>query len=250
MSHPTPLARLEPGESLTERTYEALRDAILRNALPPGTALSVPSLARQLNVSRTPVREAVQRLIYEGLARHETHRGAQVSAVDIEDLRQLYLVREMLEGLAARLAAERLDADALAGLRGILDEHEGVLAEGGDDAAHIELDMRFHRRIRDIAGNPHLTASLEPLAGRSHMALHSLWRAEEAPRLALEEHRRIVDAMAGGDPALAEEAARQHISRLRVRLSRSTPRGPQDRDGQAADRTAAGSEGAPGGTPA
>ncbi|MBB5436150.1 GntR family transcriptional regulator [Nocardiopsis composta] len=227
MSHPPSLESLLPGESLTERTYEALRTAILRNRLPPGTALSVPRLARELNVSRTPVREAVQRLIYEGLAVHESHRGAQVSRVDIADLRRLYLVRELLEGLAARLATERLDAAGLAELRGILAEHEEVLASGGDDSAHIELDMRFHRKLREIAGNPHLTAALEPIAGRSHLALHSLWRTEEAPRLALEEHQRIVDAMVTGDPELAEEAARQHISRLRIRLSHSTLRGQE-----------------------
>lgn len=224
MTQPPPLDTLMPGELLTDRTYEALRSAILRNQLPPGTALSVPELARQLNVSRTPVREAVQRLIYEGLAVHESHRGAQVNTVDIADLRQLYLVRELLEGLAARLATEHLDASRLAELRQILTEHEHVLANDGDNAVHIELDMRFHRTLREIANNAHLTATLEPIAGRSHLALHSLWRTDDAPRLALEEHQRVVDAMVTGDPDLAEEAARQHISRLRVRLSQAKPR--------------------------
>ncbi|WP_067721345.1 GntR family transcriptional regulator [Nocardia yamanashiensis] len=209
---------------LTDRTYEALKLAIFRNQLTPGTALSVPELARQLNVSRTPVREAVQRLIYEGLAKHVSHRGAQVSKVDIADLRELYVVREQLEGLAARLATERLDAAGLRTLREIIAEHEGVLTDSANEAAHINLDIRFHRTVREIAGNPHLTATLEPLAGRSHLALHSLWRGAEAPRFALDEHTGIVDAMATGDPELAEQAARQHISRLRVRLSQATER--------------------------
>ncbi|MBF6181939.1 GntR family transcriptional regulator [Nocardia otitidiscaviarum] len=211
-------------ELLTDRTYEALKLAIFRNQLTPGTALSVPELARQLEVSRTPVREAVQRLIYEGLATHISHRGAQVSKVDIADLRQLYVVRELLEGLAARLATERLDTAGLSTLREIIADHEGVLSAGADKAAHIELDVRFHRTIREIAGNPHLTATLEPIAGRSHLALHSLWRGAQAPRFALDEHIGIVEAMATGDPDLAEQAARQHISRLRVRLSQATAR--------------------------
>ncbi|NNH71326.1 GntR family transcriptional regulator [Nocardia uniformis] len=209
---------------LTDRTYETLKLAIFRNQLAPGTALSVPELARQLNVSRTPVREAVQRLIYEGLAKHVSHRGAQVSRVDIADLGELYVVRELLEGLAARLATERLDAAGLSTLRDIIADHECVLSDGADQAAHIELDIRFHRTIREIAGNPHLTAALEPIAGRSHLALHSLWRGAQAPRFALDEHTSIVDAMATGDPELAEQAARQHISRLRVRLSQATAR--------------------------
>jgi len=222
---------LEQGGQLAERTYEAIKSAILANRLPPGTPLSVPGLARQLGVSRSPVREAVQRLIYDGLATHTPNRGAEVSTVDIEDLRQLYLVREQLEGLAARLATERLDADSLADLRAILAEHEAV--HGGDDedaggiAAHIELDQRFHRALRDLAGNPHLTAALEPIAGRSHFALHSLWRSPDAFRLALDEHREIVEAMVAGDPELAAQAARRHIARLRIRLSQARPRSPE-----------------------
>ncbi|WP_405138708.1 GntR family transcriptional regulator [Nocardia sp. NBC_01388] len=218
------LESVSPGELLTDRTYEALKAAILRNQLTPGTALSVPELARQLNVSRTPVREAVQRLIYEGLANHVSRRGAEVSKVDIADLRQLYVVRELLEGMSARLATERLDAEGLSTLRGILAEHERVLAGDADNAAHIELDIRFHRTLREIAANTHLTAALEPIAGRSHLALHSLWRSKDAPRLALDEHIHIVDAMAAGDPEFAETVARQHISRLRVRLSQATTR--------------------------
>ncbi|MFB8006104.1 GntR family transcriptional regulator [Nocardia sp. NPDC056000] len=229
------LAAISATASLTESTYEALKTAIFRNQLTPGTALSVPELARQLEVSRTPVREAVQRLIYEGLAVHAPHRGAQVSQVDLDDLRELYVVREVLEGLAARLATERLDGAGLIALRDTVAEHERALTAGADQATHIELDVRFHRLVREVAGNPHLNAALEPIAGRSHIALHSLWRNADAPRLALDEHAEVVAAMATGDPELAEAAARRHISRLRIRLSQAkfrdetTPDAPRRR---------------------
>ncbi len=213
------LASLSAGGSLAERTYEALKVAILANQLPAGTALSVPELARQLNVSRSPVREAVQRLIYDGLATHAPYRGAEVARVDLDDLRELYIVRELLEGLAARLATERLDGDALARLRGIIDDHERAVSAEADNATHIELDIRFHDEIRDLAANRHLSAVLAPISGRSHFALHSLWRSPEAARLALDEHEAIVDAMITGDPDLAEQAAQRHIARLRVRLA-------------------------------
>jgi DNA-binding GntR family transcriptional regulator len=216
------------GGLLADRTYEALKSAILANELPPGTALSVPELARQLDVSRSPVREAVQRLIYDGLASYAPHRGAEVSRVDLDDLRELYVVRELLEGLAARLATERLDADGLATLNAIIAEHEQALAQDADDARHVELDLRFHRQLRDLAGNKHLTAALEPIAGRAHFALHSLWRSPDAPRLALDEHKRVVAAMITGDPELAEDAARRHIARLRIRLAQAGFRQPDD----------------------
>lgn len=229
----------EPAVSrlLSERTYERLKTGILSGELPPGTALSVPELARQLNLSRSPVREAVQRLIYDGLAVHVPHRGAEVSQVNSDDLRELYTVRELLEGLAARLATERSDAAGIAALQDILDEHEQALTEDPSNARHIELDMRFHREIRHLAANSHLTAALDPISGRSHFALHSLWRTPDAPRLALDEHHRIAEAIIIGDPALAESAAREHIARLRTRLTRARAFRPED--GRPSSRTKA-----------
>ncbi|MFC6885628.1 MULTISPECIES: GntR family transcriptional regulator [Actinomadura] len=212
-----------PGSLLAERAYDELRAAILENRLPPGTAMSVPALADRMGISRSPVREAVQRLIHDGLATHVPHRGAEVSSVDVEDLRQLYVVRESLEGLAARLATERLDVAALADLEGILGDHALVLAEGGDEGAHIRQDMLFHQAIRNLSGNAHLIGILDRIQGKAHLGLHSLWRHPHAPRLALEEHREIYDAMSAGDPEAAERAARNHVTRLRVRLSQSAP---------------------------
>ncbi|RJL35419.1 GntR family transcriptional regulator [Bailinhaonella thermotolerans] len=213
--------RIPPGALLADRAYAELRASILENRLKPGTPLSVPALAEQLNVSRSPVREAVQRLIHDGLATHVPHRGAEVSRVDVADLRHLYLVREELEGLAARLATERLDVSDLAELDAVLAEHEEVATAGGGEGAHVRQDMRFHRLIRRLSGNPHLIAILDQIEGKAHLALHSLWRHPHAPALAVEEHRRIYDAMAAGDPAEAERAARAHVARLRVRLSQA-----------------------------
>lgn len=212
-------------DHLTERTYEAIRAAVLSGDLPPGTPLSVPELARRLEVSRSPVREAVQRLVHEHLATAVTHSGAVVSRMDGEELRSLYVVREMLEGLAARLATEVTDQAGLDALADILSEHESLFEaeDGGDTGArHIELDTRFHRAIRDLAGNHHLSGILESIVDRSHSAMHTLWGGDEQARIALDEHRRIVAAIRSGDPAAAEEAARDHIVKLGIRLRRTS----------------------------
>lgn len=216
------------GGSLADRAYTELRDAVLANRLRPGDQLSVPALAVRMGISRSPVREAVQRLIHDGLATHVQHRGAEVSRVDVHDLRRLYEVRELLEGLAARLATERLDATGVAELEAILAEHQRLLDAGEGEAAHIEMDMRYHQYLRHIAENPHLGEALNTIQGKAHLALHSLWRSAEASRLALQEHRRIFDAMVSGDPAGAESAAREHICRLRVRLSQAVAPGPRE----------------------
>ncbi|MDF2468922.1 MAG: putative GntR family transcriptional regulator, partial [Rhodococcus erythropolis] len=86
---------------LTESVHETLRELIFSGELAPGTPLSVPALASKLNVSRTPVREAVQQLIYEGIAVHTRNAGAKVDSLDAESLRAVFEVREVLDGLAA-----------------------------------------------------------------------------------------------------------------------------------------------------
>lgn len=216
-----PLSVLEPlqeRDQLAQRTYEAIRTAILGNAIPPGTPLSVPELARRLEVSRSPVREAVQRLIYEGLASHVPNRGAVVDQVEIDEVTELYAVREVLEGLAARLATQQASKDGLDRLRSITAQHEETVREGTDVEANLQLDMAFHRAIRALANNHYLNDILESIVNRSHSVMHSLWPISEAANAALCEHHKIIDAMTTGAPELAEEAAREHISRLRVRL--------------------------------
>ena len=216
----TPLETpLERGGLLVDGVYHRLRDAILSNQLPPGTALSVPEFARRLQVSRSPIREAVQRLVYDGLAVNVAHRGAEVAGVDFADLQQLYEVREVLEGLAARLATERIAAAGLERLREILDAHEEVV-DSGDERGHIEMDMAYHVGIHQAAQSAYLSETLQRIHGKSHLAYYQLWRGLDDRRLALEEHRRVFEAMLSGDAAGADQAARNHIVQLRVRLSR------------------------------
>ncbi|MCM3660619.1 GntR family transcriptional regulator [Georgenia satyanarayanai] len=212
------LEPLKERDQLAQRTYEAIRAAILANAIPPGTPLSVPELARRLEVSRSPVREAVQRLIYDGLASHVPNRGAVVDQVEVDEITELYAVREVLEGLAARLATQNASRDGVDSLREITAQHEELVRDGGDVDAHLQLDMAFHRTIRTLAGNHYLSEILESIVNRSHSVMHSLWPISEAAHAALCEHQTILDAMAAGAPEVAEEAAREHISRLRVRL--------------------------------
>jgi DNA-binding GntR family transcriptional regulator len=202
--------------------YERLRARILDGELAPGTALSVPALAADLGMSRSPVREAVQRLIHDGLATHVAHRGAEVARVDAVELNHLYVVKEPLEGLAARLATQRLTLDGERRLRALLAEHEQLLAGGGPESAHVRLDLELHRTVHLIAENPALLGVLDQFAGRTNLAFPTLWGEPDMARLALDEHRAIVDAMLAGDPEEADRAARRHVARIRVRWARRT----------------------------
>jgi DNA-binding GntR family transcriptional regulator len=234
------LQALEPGDLLADRAYHRLSRAILASQLPAGTPLSVPELAQRLHISRSPVREAVQRLIYDGLAVSVPYRGAVVSEIKPDDFRALLEVRDVLEGLAARLATLRATEEDLCSLRAVLDEHARVV-DSGDDAANVELDTRFHLIIREIAGNADLSTILGRIQGRAHLSRFTLWRAQRNTSDALDEHRAIFAAMTARDAEGAEQAARRHIANLIARVDDSararaaeehprvprTPSGPQ-----------------------
>ena len=130
------LSAIEAGDLLADRAYSQLSTAILRNHLSPGASLSVVELARHLGISRSPVREAVQRLIWDGLADYRGRRGTVVVSIDLNDFLRLLEVREALEALAARLAAQRGSTEERDELRGIQQEFESL---GSADLGRLGL---------------------------------------------------------------------------------------------------------------
>jgi DNA-binding GntR family transcriptional regulator len=205
---------------LVTRAYQQLRAEILDNRLKPGESLGVPSLAARLGMSRSPVREAVQRLIYDGLATQQPHHGTKVRQVDPVELDQVYIVKEPLEGLATRLATPLVTLDDERRLLDMVEEQERMLERGAPESEHVQRDLELHRYIREIAGNEPLSRTLERFEGRTNMAFPTLWSSPEAGRLAVAEHRAIVEAMIAGDPEAAEKAACSHVSRIRIRWAR------------------------------
>lgn len=204
----------QPGRvRAADRIYGHLREAVLARELDPGSRLSIPRLAVQFGVSRSPVREAVQRLVQDGLATEEPHRGGAVATITADELLPLYEVREMLEGLAARLAAQRATRDELARLHTEQRSHEHAV-ENGDIRAHVEHDLAFHKLLRQAAGNAELRLALERVQGRVTIAMLSADYATW-PAKAVAEHRSILDAVIAADPDAAESAARAHIVRVR-----------------------------------
>ncbi|MBK0419413.1 GntR family transcriptional regulator [Leucobacter sp. CSA1] len=202
----------EPPVRVGTSVYEELRARILTGELSSGARLTVPAIAKQLNVSRSPVRDAVLQLVREGLAIEEFNRGATVFIPSRASLVSLYHAREALEGMAARLAAARTTPEAVSELSLILDEHEAI--DPGDFARHIDLDARFHRRVRDLAGSPVLSRMLEEIQGQVIVAMRSTNLSGGVGR-ATAEHRAILEALVQQDPDAAERVARAHIVRLR-----------------------------------
>lgn len=198
---------------VADRVYAELREAVLGHELRPGSRLSVPRLAVRYGVSRSPVREAVQRLVQDGLATDVPQRGCAVATVTASELIPLYEVREVLEGLAARLAAGRATRQQLARLHTELRSHE-LAVDRADVREHVEHDIAFHALLRQAAGNTELHEALDRLQGKVTIAMlsadHSSWPAKAAV-----EHRQILDAIIAADADAAESAARAHIARIR-----------------------------------
>ena len=263
----SPLPDLPPviaGDALAEQAYVRLREAILDRSLPPGTRLSVPAVARRLGVSRSPAREAIARIAGDGLATLVPRKGAVVASITPADLLEIYELREVLEGLAARLAAERASADALAELDDLVARHRAAI-EAGDVAGHMELDQAFHRAIRVAAGNGRLLEPLDRLQAQVRIAMGTTRHSPGGMPQAHAEHEGILAALRARDAERAEAAARAHIGRLRESLAAAARPDAPDRSGAPAARrgpgaSPAGGEGAsapgapapggPGGVPA
>lgn len=207
------------------QTQFALRELILDHKIPPGSRLSVPEIAKLLGVSRTPAREAIAEIVSEGLAVKRANRGAVVVDLTGNDLVEIYLLREVLEGLAARLATLRRTPQQLTVLEEILTAHDRAVKDSNIQS-HFDLDREFHTSILEIAGNERLTTSLGMLRSQIDIAMKTTHKGPGGIALALDEHRSIFHHISNRNPSEAEEAARRHIQRLRKSLKTEFPAQP------------------------
>ncbi|WP_311215031.1 MULTISPECIES: GntR family transcriptional regulator [unclassified Arthrobacter] len=197
----------------SERAYAVLRAEIIEWQLVPGTVLGEVQQAARLGVSRTPLREALSRLIADGLATAQRGRGVVVSDVSLTRLEELFELREALESKAAALAAQRGERNRFATLRERFAASHFLL---GDDALqrrrYYDLATELDTAIDAAACSPFLERSLEGL--RTHMVRLRRLLAEDVPRLrqSAAEHAAIAGAIAQGDVALAAAATSVHLS--------------------------------------
>lgn len=189
--------------------YTELLAAIEQGALPPGTRLREAELAQQFGVSRTPVREALKRLEAQGLAAHEPNRGMVIPVLGHEEINELYMVRQVLEGSVARFAAQHANDAEIGLLREMIADDRRHM----DDAETLAKSNReFHRRLTLASHNRYLIDQVAHLR-QAILLLSGTTLVDPARRKpAIEEHARIVEAIAERDGAAAEEAARHHIA--------------------------------------
>jgi DNA-binding GntR family transcriptional regulator len=204
--------------------YHRLRDAIIDGRLTPGQWLRQEALAQELGISQMPVREALKRLVGEGLAERIAYRGVRVVEFSPADIVDMFAMRLVLESLAVRYATPLLPAAELARLKANLDEAAGYTGQE-QMAYRRKLNDEFHLAICRASGHRYLIRQVEALWSwfPSVMLYEGMRRQEalSATRLAREqaEHRAILAALEQGDADRAEAATRQHIRNLLQELS-------------------------------
>lgn len=200
-------------ESLGDQVYRRLRDLVVGQHYVPGSRLKMERLCRELGVSRTPVWDAIRRLETEGLIHTVPRQGVFVLNHDPEHIRQLIAVREALEGLAARLAAEKFtpqDGESL----GVVLNDLVAAARAADLDRYARHTVDFHNRILAASQNQVLARLLENIYAQMHvLRLHSLHRTKRLD-VGLSEHIEIHAAVTARDPDRAERAAREHARRV------------------------------------
>jgi len=207
--------------TLSEGAYEAIRRKIITGVLAPGSKLVVATLANSLELSATPVNEALAALEREGLVTYLPHRGYFVSAVTPEQVAEVYSVREVFELLAVRMAAEKADSHTVQRLRDILrDARESIRL--GDTSTFSDLDVEFHRVIWTSTNNSLAVRIGELIDGQIRLLVATTARAPGRFRGAFEEHSEIYRAIRDGNPKGAVSAMRKHIRNAATALTRAS----------------------------
>lgn len=210
-------ASTEKESTKSENLTEYLIEAIVEGQLAPGSKISEPELAKQFQVSRGPLREALMRVEGLGLIERIPHIGARVIQLSPTKLVELYAVREALEGMAARLAARNITEIERAGLESLLSTHSTHIDQvEGASYFHQQGDFDFHYRIIQACRNQQLIGLLcDELYHLLRMYRYQSPRSHSRPVEALEEHKFILRAIRQRDEELAEMLMRRHISRSR-----------------------------------
>jgi DNA-binding GntR family transcriptional regulator len=207
------MSHVQAQPTLVEQVVNAIVSEIVDGELPANSRLIQDDLARAYGVSRQPVQQALLLLRDRGLVREAAGRGLIVSPLDVDFVRNLYEMRAMLDGLAARLAAERGAERARIEGPAYLDAGRAAV-ESGSLREQIEADMRFHAFINELSGNPLIGETTAPHWPYLRRVMGEVLRDDsQMPQTILNEHVAILDAVIAGDGARAATLSRDHISR-------------------------------------
>jgi DNA-binding GntR family transcriptional regulator len=195
---------------LSDKAHHLIRQKIITLELPPMSAIDEQALMEDLQLGRTPIREALQRLAAEGFVFFAPRRGIFVAEISITDLQKIFELRVVLEGFCARLAAQRATEEQLAEMEATIQELERVL--DGDTKALMVIDERFHQLLYQAADNEFLLDILTRLHAMSFRLWYLVLDRLDGVQEAMEQHIAIVGALKAGNGPRAEALIQRHVS--------------------------------------
>lgn len=196
--------------TLDAEVLDRVRDAIVRGEIPPGRRINHLRTARQLGVSRGPVRAAMAKLAQEGLVKNVPRRGSFTTPLDRSTVSDVYGVREALESFAAAEAARRAPSEAIEQLRRSIERMRGFAARH-DVTGLVDADLEFHRRVVELSGNQQLARAWNVTAVSIRRILLFRNQALSTLRDIPDSHLAIVEALRDRDSAAAAQTLRAHI---------------------------------------
>lgn len=202
---------------LVDEIIEYIREQIYSGQFPPGTQLRQERLSEDLDVSRTPLREALRVLQSDGLLVMKRGNRLEVVSADVDRFRDALVLREAVDGVAARLTAERQPPRLAARLERALDGQSRAL-EPWDRSAFSRYDAEFHREIFEASDNPFVAAQISLVRLSVQVFQRGSWWGEQRARGALEDHALIAESILAGDAQQAETVSREHIRRAIAEL--------------------------------
>lgn len=223
-SPPASKARPAAGPTLVEWAYDHLLEMLMTVQIAPGERIAIDTVARQLGISQTPIREALSQLEAEKLVSKMPNVGYRASPrMSREEVQDLYALRLLIEPYAAARAAEKMDDETLVTLQEIDRDMRGV-ADGDDRdfARFAEADAKLHRLIATGSGNRLIAETIERL--HAHLQIFRSLYSTNAPEEAATEHQRIIEALLAHDAIAAEDAVREHLERSKERMDRASAR--------------------------
>lgn len=194
---------------LSDKAYQLIRHKIITLELPPRSAIDEQALMEDLQLGRTPIREALQRLAAEDLVFFAPRRGIFVADVSLTDLQKIFELRIILEGFCARLAAQRVTNDQLAVMRSLIQELSQL--PGGDSKELMAIDEQFHELLYQAADNEFLAETLRRLHALSFRIWHLVLDRLGSVKGAMEQHIEIVRALQARDEEQAEVLLQRHV---------------------------------------
>ncbi|MEL7567343.1 MAG: GntR family transcriptional regulator [Dehalobacterium sp.] len=207
---------------MREVIFHFLRESIISGKFAPDDHLIEEELAKQLNVSRTPIREAIRKLELEGLVRRSPRRGVVVRKFSLEDAEEIYDLRSVLEGYAARLATKNISMDQINKLKSLLSEMKESI-KNGNTIGEMDLHKKWHLTLYAASKNSRLERLLNDYADYLQffrtLALQNPGRLNETT----EQHESLIHAIESGDSELAEKVAREHVVRGKEAFLRQWP---------------------------